>query len=44
MIVLAGLIYGLSRRKPVTAGTVNDAPPPPAPPQPVAVAAARVAA
>jgi PiT family inorganic phosphate transporter len=44
MIVLAGLIYGLSRRKPVTAGTVNDAPPPPAPPQAVAVAAARVAA
>jgi PiT family inorganic phosphate transporter len=39
MIVLAGLIYGLSRRKPVTAGTVNDAPPP----RPVAVAA-RVAA
>jgi PiT family inorganic phosphate transporter len=35
LVVLAGLIYGLSRRTPVTAGTVNGAPPP----RPVAVAA-----
>jgi len=39
MIVVAGLIYSLARREPVTAATVNGAPPP----QPVAVAA-RVAA
>jgi PiT family inorganic phosphate transporter len=35
LVVLAGLIYGLYRRTPVTAGTVNGAPPP----RPVAVAA-----
>jgi PiT family inorganic phosphate transporter len=35
LVVLAGLIYCLSRRTPVTAGTVNGAPPP----RPVAVAA-----
>jgi inorganic phosphate transporter, PiT family len=40
LIVAAGGIYGLSRRRPVTAATVNDAPPPQ---RPVAVAA-RVAA
>ena len=28
LIVVAGGIYGLSRRTPVTAATVNDAPPP----------------
>jgi inorganic phosphate transporter, PiT family len=40
LIVAAGGIYGLSRRKPVTAATVNN----PTPAAPVAVAAARVAA
>ena len=41
LIVAAAVIYGLSRRKPVTAATVNDAPAP----RPVAVAvAARAAA
>jgi hypothetical protein len=35
LIVLSGGIYGLSRRRPVTASNVNDAPPPQ---RPVAVA------
>jgi putative exporter of polyketide antibiotics len=34
-IVIAGVIYGLSRRRPVTASTVNDLPGP----RPVPVAA-----
>jgi PiT family inorganic phosphate transporter len=40
LVVLAGGIYGLSRRRPITAATVNDA----QPVRPAVAAAARVAA